>query len=77
MLELLKQLCACAKELYGFAAMHEAIVSLFLLAFIVTMPPDVPALSVKAAIRWLYGWLHDALKTFVSFRSPSPTKREQ
>lgn len=52
-----------------------AVLSLLALAFIVTMREDLPApLNRAAVLVWLYGWLHDGLKTFVSFRAPMEKK---
>jgi hypothetical protein len=52
---------------------HAAVASLFGLAVIVSMPEKLPApLDRVAVLCWLYAWVHDALKTFVSFRSPRP-----
>ena len=50
----------------------EAILSLFALAFIVSMPEEPPRWGNIWS--WHYKWLHDGLKTFVSFRSPAPPK---
>jgi hypothetical protein len=50
---------------------HEAVVGLFALAFIITMRPTLPSPFCRIEIlEWAYEWTHDALKTFVSFRSP-------
>jgi hypothetical protein len=57
-----------------FVTQHEAVLSLFALAFIVTMPAELPEGWANIP-DWLYGWLHDGLKAFVSFRSPkAPTE---
>ena len=50
---------------------HQAVLSLAALAFIVTMPEELPE-GWADIPDWLYGWLHTGLKTFVSFRSPKP-----
>jgi hypothetical protein len=59
---------------WQFAMDHEAVISLFGLAFVVTMPEEPPA-SVGEIPRWLYNWVHDGLKAFVSFRSPVSTQK--
>lgn len=47
------------------------VAGLLFLAAVNTMPEALPApLSKVAFFAWLYAWLHDALKTFVSFRGP-------
>lgn len=50
---------------------HEAIVGLFLLAFIVTMPSKLPS-APRELPQWLWSWVHDGLKVFVNFKSPNP-----
>ena len=62
----------------NFIHSNGPVLSLLLLAFIVNMREELPApFNRIQAVVWLYGWLHDALKTFVSFRSPSATKEKQ
>lgn len=57
--------------LYRAALEHEAVLSLLALAFVITMRPTLPAPFCRwQALEWAYEWLHDALKAFVSFRSP-------
>ena len=56
-------------EISAFITRHEAVLGLLALAFIVTMPEALPP-AARQIPAWLYGWLHDGLKTFVSFRSP-------
>lgn len=48
---------------------NEAIIGLFVLAFIVTMPETLPA-SWRQFPQWYWTWLREGLNTFVSFRSP-------
>ena len=62
---------------------HEAVIGLFILAFIVTMRPRLPAPFCRfEALEWMWEWFHDALKTFVNFRtepsgpSATPMKAE-
>lgn len=51
---------------------HEAVLGLLGLAFIITMRPKLPRPFCRIdCIEWAYEWTHDALKAFVSFRSPS------
>jgi hypothetical protein len=57
--------------IYKFIMLHEEIIGLLSLAFVVTMRPTLPAPFDKVAIfAWFYSWLHDAMLTFVNFRSP-------
>ena len=67
---------ATLKAIWEFCTAHEAVLSLLALAFIVTMREELPD-SLGDLPDWLYGWLHDALKAFVSFRTPNqPTQKE-
>ena len=60
---------------WQFIQDHEAVISLFGLAFVVTMPDDLPAPFNRAPfLVWCWNWLHTALKTFVSFRAPVNTQ---
>jgi len=49
------------------------VASLAFLAFVNTMPENPPA-SIRDIPGWCYRWLHDGLKTFVSFRGPKGEK---
>ena len=61
------------EALSHFLTANGPVLSLLALAFIVTMREELPPpLDRVPVLVWLYGWLHDALKTFVSFRSPAP-----
>jgi hypothetical protein len=61
------------EHIAAFISRHVELLSLLALAFVVTMREELPyPLNRFAWLNWLYGWLHDALKTFVSFRSPKP-----
>ena len=61
----------------GFIEQHAAFFSLFALAAVVTMREELPPpFNRWPWCVWCYGWLHDALKTFVSFRAPGPIKPE-
>lgn len=63
---------------YKSAAEHEGVISLLLLAFIITMRPKLPPPFCEwGPMEWIYEWGHDALKAFVSFRSPSNAPSEQ
>jgi hypothetical protein len=58
--------------LVNFLAAHKEALSLFALAAVVTMREELPSpLNRVALLVWGYAWLHDALKTFVSFRAPA------
>ena len=58
---------------YKAAIEHEAVLGLLLLAFVVTMRPKLPSPFCNLELlEWSYEWLHDALKAFMSFRSPNP-----
>lgn len=48
---------------------------LLVLAIVNTMPENPPA-SIKEFPAWAYRWVHDAAKTFVSFRGPAPKPKE-
>jgi hypothetical protein len=62
---------------YQFLVNHEAVIGLLILAFVVTMRETLPPpFDQTPVLVWLYGWLHDALKTFVSFRTPAPPKEK-
>lgn len=61
-------MCPAVTEIWNFCQRHTAFFALLGLAMVTTMPDDPPA-GVKALPRWAYGWLHDLLKTFVSFRT--------
>jgi hypothetical protein len=63
-------------KLVNFIGTHEAVLGLVALAFIVTMPEELPS-GWRDIPDWLYGWLHNGLKTFVSFRSPSSPAKEK
>jgi hypothetical protein len=52
-----------------------AILGLFALAFIVTMPESLPA-SGRDIPAWCWTWLREGLNTFVSFRSPKTAPKE-
>jgi hypothetical protein len=61
------------EALSHFLTANGPVLSLLALALIVTMREELPPpLDQIPVLVWLYGWLHDALKTFVSFRSPAP-----
>lgn len=76
MLELLKQLCGCSREIYAFASAHEGMVSLLAIALILHLPEDLPRLEsftlrqiiryAGAWNRWLYAWLRDSLQAYVN-----------
>jgi hypothetical protein len=54
-----------------FITEHSAFIGLLALAFVVTMREELPSpFNRLPLLAWFYGWLHDALKTFVSFRGP-------
>ena len=64
--------------LIGFVSRNWPVLSLLGLAFVVTMRDQLPApFNRVEAFNWLYGWLHDGLKTFVSFRAPSAAPKEK
>ena len=48
---------------------HSEVVGLLVLAVVGTMP-DEPPERIRAIPGWLYRWIHDAAKTFLSFRGP-------
>jgi hypothetical protein len=50
---------------------HEDALALLALAVIACMPDELPA-SLRALPAWLWVWLAKSLKTFSSFRSPTP-----
>lgn len=57
---------------YKAATEHEAILGLFVLAFIITMRPKLPAPFCKwEMLEWSYEWLRDGLLAFVNLRSPA------
>lgn len=63
---------AVIEHLGAFVSRHAEVIGLLGLAFVVTMRDELPAPFNRVALLvWCYGWLHDALKTFVSFRGPS------
>lgn len=58
---------------YKAAIEHEAVIGLLALAFVVTMPAALPwPLSRCEPLEWVWEWVRDGLKAFVSFRSPLP-----
>jgi hypothetical protein len=57
---------------------HAAVLSLLALAFICTMREQLPSpFNRIGAFNWLYGWLHDALKVFISLRGPAPQSEKK
>jgi hypothetical protein len=64
------------RELEHFVQNNTAVLGLFALAFIVTMPDELPD-SWRDIPDWLYNWLHLGLKTFVSFRAPGAPKEKK
>jgi hypothetical protein len=60
------------EALTNFIHGNGPVLSLLALAFVVTMREELPPPFNRVQLFcWLYGWIHDGLKTFVSFRSPS------
>ena len=58
-------------DILHFLRENEAVISLLVLAFVVTMREELPPPFNRVSLfNWLYGWIHDALKAFVSFRAP-------
>lgn len=54
-----------------FITANGPVLSLLGLAFVVTMREELPPPFNRVAFfNWCYAWIHDALKTFVSFRGP-------
>jgi hypothetical protein len=63
---------AVLHQIGAFIMAHEAAFGLLLLAFIGTMRDELPPPFNRLPwLVWLYAWLHDGLKAFVSFRSPN------
>lgn len=57
---------------------NDTAVALGALAVIATMPEELPAPLAKVHwMAWIYGWLHDAAKTFVSFRMPNKVEKKE
>jgi hypothetical protein len=56
-------------ELLTAVGQYQAVIALFTLAVISTMPEQPPAAWLELP-RWIYYWTHDALKMFVSFKAP-------
>lgn len=62
------------KNVVQFVSDHREALIMLGLAFVATMREKLPQPFCRViAFNWLYGWLHDALKTFVSLRGPSKT----
>jgi hypothetical protein len=57
--------------MYAFVARNWPWLSLLGLAFVVTMPEDLPD-GWKDCPRWTWGWVRKGLQIFVSFRTPAP-----
>ena len=60
---------------WQFVQEHEAVLSLLGLAFVVTMPEELPSPFNKVPlIVWGWRWLHEGMRTFVNFRTPPNTQ---
>lgn len=71
--EALTDLLTLVRWAYKAALEHEAVIGLLCLAFVITMRPKLPDPFCRVEIvEWCYEWLYDALRAFVSFRSPPP-----
>lgn len=59
-------------QIAQFAHDHSESLTLLAIAFAVTMRKTLPwPLRLVEPLEWAYGWVRDALMTFVSLRGPS------